>query len=112
MKEINVMSSEIIRHDKRCRVCNSSRIKIVLELEDTPLEDQFVDDNVVKHALYSPGYHIPVHSVDHLYFDFADCVLILDWQHRDAIIDRHRKYIEKGGEFLIPLPQVKVIKGF
>jgi len=36
------MSKQVLRYDKNCRVCGSDKIKTVLKLNDTPLEDQFV----------------------------------------------------------------------
>jgi SAM-dependent methyltransferase len=36
------MNAQLLRHDKQCRLCGSPRITTVMELEDTPLEDQFV----------------------------------------------------------------------
>ncbi len=36
------MSKKVLRYDKHCRVCGSGRIEIVLRLNATPLEDQFV----------------------------------------------------------------------
>ena len=68
-----------------------------------------VDDNEVKHGHYSPGLHIPVFSTDKMYIDKPDYVLILAWQHKDVICDRHSKFIENGGKFITPLPQVSVM---
>ncbi len=71
--------------------------------------DYIVDDNTIKHGLFSPGYHLPVYSSRKLYSDKPDYVLILGWQHQDSIIKRNKKYIDDGGKFVIPLPKLKVI---
>ncbi len=68
-----------------------------------------VDDNEVKHGHYSPGLHIPVFSTNKIYEDKPDYVLMLAWQHKDVICQRHCKFIESGGKFIIPLPTVCVI---
>ena len=39
------MTNKFIRKDALCRICKSSDIKIILKLNDTPLEDQFVDES-------------------------------------------------------------------
>lgn len=39
------MSEQVLRHDKQCRLCGSSRITTVIHLNDTPLEDQFVSQD-------------------------------------------------------------------
>lgn len=44
----------MLRHDKQCRLCGSSRISTVLHLNDTPLEDQFVREE--QKAIAQPVY--------------------------------------------------------
>ncbi|MCF8196781.1 MAG: class I SAM-dependent methyltransferase [Polynucleobacter sp.] len=68
------------------------------------------DDNPVKFSTYSPGAHIPVLNSDEIYTLKPDVILILAWQYADLIIKRHIEYLSKGGSFLIPLPEMKVIK--
>ena len=68
-----------------------------------------VDDNDAKHGHYSPGLHIPVFSTNKIYKEKPDYVLILAWQHKDVICDRHSKFIENGGKFIVPLPNVCVV---
>ena len=71
--------------------------------------DYIVDDNEAKHKQYSPGLHIPVFSTDKMYVDSPDYILILAWQHKDIICDRHSKFIKNGGKFIVPLPNVCVV---
>jgi|TARA_B100000315_G_scaffold96543_2_gene88694 hypothetical protein len=70
--------------------------------------EYIVDDNPIKHDCYSPGYHLPVYSSDKLYKDKPKYVLVLGWQHQDSIINRNKKYINQGGKFIVPLPELKV----
>ena len=72
--------------------------------------DYIVDDNEAKHKQYSPGLHIPVFSTDKMYVDNPDYILILAWQHKDIICDRHSKFLENGGKFIVPLPNVCVVR--
>jgi len=67
-----------------------------------------VDDNPIKHGLYSPGYHLPVYPSDKLYEDKPEYTLVLAWQHQDSIIKRNREYLNEGGKFIVPLPKQKV----
>ncbi|WCL51208.1 class I SAM-dependent methyltransferase [Leptospira sp. GIMC2001] len=71
--------------------------------------DYIVDDNELKHGKYSPGYHIPVYSTEKLYSDKPDYVLVLAWQHQGSIKAKHNRYIESGGHWIIPLPELVVI---
>jgi SAM-dependent methyltransferase len=68
-----------------------------------------VDDNPIKHGTFSPGFHIPVFPSSDLYVRRPDAVVILAWIYRDPIIARHRKFIEDGGMFIVPLPDVAVV---
>ena len=73
--------------------------------------DYIVDDNPIKHGLYSPGYHLPVFPPAKLYEENPDYVLVLGWQHQDTIINRNKKFLENGGKFIVPLPELKNING-
>jgi hypothetical protein len=70
--------------------------------------EYIVDDNKAKHGQYSPGLHIPVFSTEKIYSDKPDYVLILAWQHKVIICDKHSKFIENGGKFIVPLPNISV----
>lgn len=68
-----------------------------------------VDDNPLKHNLYSPGAHIPVYSSDQLYtLSRPDIVVILAWQYASTIIKKHSDFTKVGGKFLIPLPVLHI----
>lgn len=67
-----------------------------------------VDDNPVRHNRYSPGHHIPVFSSDVLYERNPDYVLVLAWRYFEPIRKRHQKFVDQGGQFIVPLPEVEV----
>jgi SAM-dependent methyltransferase len=71
--------------------------------------DFLVDDNPAKHGLYSPGHHLRVYPSEKLNEDKPDYVLVLGWQHQDTIINRNKRFLEEGGKFIIPLPELKVL---
>jgi SAM-dependent methyltransferase len=71
--------------------------------------DYLVDDNPIKHGLYSPGYHLPVYPSKKLYDDKPKYVLVLGWQHQDFIINRNKSFLDEGGKFIIPLPKLKIV---
>jgi len=70
-----------------------------------------VDDNPLKRGLFSPGLHIPVEDPAHLYEDKPDYVLILAWNFADSIIAKHAAFFKAGGRFIVPLPDLRVVKG-
>ena len=71
--------------------------------------DFLVDDNLAKHGLYSPGHHLPVYPSEKLNENKPEYVLVLGWQHQDTIINRNKRFLEEGGKFIIPLPELKVL---
>jgi SAM-dependent methyltransferase len=68
-----------------------------------------VDDNPVRHGRFTPGHHIPVLPSDALYDRRPDDVLLLAWRYAEPIMNRHEKYRQGGGRFILPLPEVAVV---
>ena len=67
-----------------------------------------VDDNSLKYNLYSPGAHIPVYPSTQLYVLSPDIVVILAWQYASSILKKHERFMMSGGEFLVPLADLKI----
>lgn len=68
-----------------------------------------IDDNPLKHGLYSPGYHIPVFPSSKLMESKPDLVVVLAWMYAEPILKKNQNYIDAGGAFLLPLPDVRVV---
>ena len=71
--------------------------------------EYLVDDNPVKNSLFSPGYHLPVYPSEKLYEDKPDYVIALAWQYQEPIIAKNKAFLEMGGKFIVPLPELKII---
>lgn len=71
--------------------------------------DYIVDDSPMKQGLYSPGKHIPIVSSKELYLKRPDVILILAWNFASTIIDNHKKLIDEGTLFVVPLPQISYV---
>jgi SAM-dependent methyltransferase len=67
-----------------------------------------VDDNPLKQGAFSPGYHLPVLPSSELYARRPALVVILAWVYAEPIIARHRRFLDEGGCFLVPLPTMRV----
>lgn len=72
--------------------------------------DFVVDDNPSKIGLYFPACHIPILASEQLYVRRPDYVVILAWQYTEAIVARHKRYIDEGGIFVIPLTELQILK--
>ena len=69
--------------------------------------DFIVDDSPLKQGLYSPGLHIPVLASEALYERRPDYLLILAWNFAQVIMDKHSAFLDGGGRFIVPLPELK-----
>jgi hypothetical protein len=67
-----------------------------------------VDDSPLKQGLYSPGLHIPIVSSDVLVEKTPDVLVILAWNFADQIMEKMAAFQENGGQFLIPVPEVRL----
>ncbi len=82
---------------------------LLYHFELTDRLDYLVDDNKKKHGLYSPGRHLEVFPSSILYERKPDIVVILAWQYARPICERHQTWIDQGGTFIIPLPELQVV---
>lgn len=75
----------------------------------TGIIEYIVDDNPAKQNTFSPGYHIPVLPPEVLYARKPDYVMLLAWRYTEPIMKKHKKFLEQGGHFIVPLPEIKVV---
>lgn len=68
-----------------------------------------IDDNPHRQNRYSPGHHIPVVSSAILAEGPPADVVVLAWRFADQIIARNPAVLERGGRFIVPLPQLRIV---
>lgn len=73
------------------------------------LVDFVVDRNVHKQGKYMPGQQIPIFGPDKLLEAQPDYVLLLAWNFATEIMEQQAEYGRRGGRFIIPVPEPKVI---
>jgi hypothetical protein len=70
--------------------------------------DYIVDDNPLKQGRFTPGYHVPVVAADVLHSNPPDYLLVLAWNIANSLISAHENFSNKGGRFIVPLPNLLV----
>jgi SAM-dependent methyltransferase len=74
----------------------------------TDFLDYTVDRNPYKHGKFTPGTHIPIFAPDRILETRPDYVLLLPWNLKDEIMEQMAEIRAWGGQFVVPIPDVKV----
>ena len=77
---------------------------------DTALLDFVVDKNLLKVGLFTPGAHLPVLPVSAILERQPDYLLILAWNFADEIKRQQSEYKARGGKFIMPIPEPRIIE--
>ncbi len=72
--------------------------------------DYMVDRNPYKQGKYTPGTRIPIYAAEKISETKPDYILIMPWNLVSEITKQLEYTREWGCQFIIPLPEVKVIK--
>jgi SAM-dependent methyltransferase len=74
----------------------------------TDFLDYTVDRNPAKQGHFLPGVRIPVYIPDMIRKTQPDFVLILPWNIKDEVMQQMAYIREWGGQFVVPIPDIKV----
>lgn len=74
----------------------------------TDLIEYIVDSVPYKQGRFTPGTHVQIFPEMKLEKDFPDYILLLAWNFADEIMRKQEAYRQKGGQFIITIPNVRV----
>ena len=66
------------------------------------------EKSTLKIGRYCPGVHIPVLDDDALISNQIDYALLLAWNFSEEIMNNLKQFRERGGKFIIPIPQPRI----
>lgn len=76
----------------------------------TEILDAIIDDSEWKQGYLTPGTHISIVKSNHLCN--YDVCLILSINFADDIIKQNKEFLDRGGIFIVPIPNVKIVGGY
>jgi SAM-dependent methyltransferase len=71
--------------------------------------DFVADRSPYKQGHYMPGCHLPVVEPARLLDAMPDYVLLLTWNFAREILEQQAEYRHRGGKFILPVPEVKIV---
>lgn len=73
------------------------------------LLDFVVDRSTQKQGRYTPGTHLRIYPPEYLLEQMPEYVLLLTWNFADEIMAQQVAYRAQGGQFILPLPEPRIV---
>ena len=72
--------------------------------------DYVFDKSKLKQGYFTPGTNIKINDPKNISRKMVDYLLILSWNIKDEIIEQEKIFLKKGGRFIIPFPEPRILK--
>ena len=89
----------------------STKGNVILQFSkiDNKLIKYIGEVNKFKFNKFTPGSKIQIISEEKLKKLKPDYLLVLPWHFKDHILKRENKFMQNGGKFIFPLPDIEII---
>ena len=68
------------------------------------------DESLERQGRFIPGMHIPIVAPKYFKNDNPDYALLFAYNYFDEIMKKEKDFIDRGGRFIVPLPEPKIIE--
>lgn len=75
----------------------------------TDILDFITEKAQIKVDMFTPGTHIPIYDDSRLLEEMPDYALILAWNFAEEIMKNLEEFRNKGGKFIIPIPNPTIL---
>lgn len=112
-KAVSFIKQEVASGKRVHGYAASTKGNTTLQFYDlnSDLIEAIADRNPKKYGKFTSGTLIPVISEEDSRALKPDYYLILAWHFLPEFISREAEYLKKGGKFIVPMPEFKVIGG-
>jgi|TARA_B110000438_G_scaffold278976_1_gene303010 SAM-dependent methyltransferase len=77
---------------------------------DHKIIDFIIDTTPLKQGKFTPGTHIPIYHPSKMENKGSnDVSLLLAWNYKNEILENEKLFRDRGGKFLIPIPEPTII---
>jgi hypothetical protein len=75
------------------------------------LVEYVVDMSPLRYGKYVPGVSIPIVPPEVFHADPPDYAIMTAWNYEEEIVRKERAFLARGGQFIVPLPDVRIVNG-
>jgi methylation protein EvaC len=73
------------------------------------LIEYVLDMSPLRYGKIVPGVLIPIVPPQVFYDDFPDYAVMTAWNYEPEIVAKEQAFLQRGGRFIVPLPEIRIV---